>query len=51
MLGNLGLGHCEVVHDRPDGLFTRDEDIQNLAPARFCNGVKDIGRCGGAGHA
>src|SRR5579859_4455895 len=51
MFGNLGLGHREVVHDRPDGLLALDERVQDVATTRLGNGIEDV-RCGGrSGHA
>ncbi len=42
VLGDLGLGHREVVHDRPDRLLAGHEHVEDLAAVHVGHRVEDV---------
>src|SRR5207249_4308528 len=51
VLGDLGLRDVERIDDVVDGLLALSEQVEDLPPPGFGDGVEDVGGCWGACHA
>ena len=51
VLGHLRLGEVEPLDQLADRRLAVDQRVEDVATVRFGDGVEDIGRRGGAGHA